>query len=86
MTVTIAADDAHPPTITLTVDDDTDKVFTICVAPEDDTQVALATAVGQQYRYTWHTEKELFQAEDGHDLVGILVRDLMWYCRGMPKF
>jgi len=38
------------------------------------------------YRYQYDQDRKEFIAEDNHELVGMLCRDLLWNCRGMPRF
>jgi hypothetical protein len=38
------------------------------------------------YRYSYDEESNQFIAEDKHELIGMLCRDLLWNCKGMPKF
>jgi hypothetical protein len=38
------------------------------------------------YRYNYDEKEQEFIAEDKHELIGMLCRDLLWSCKGMPKF
>jgi len=63
------------------------EMVVVGIAHDDPVVVTLQSpASNGMYRYKYDEKEELFLAEDRHELVGMLCRDLLWSCKGMPKF
>ena len=60
--------------------------FFLHPAPEDATKLYFTSGGAQSWRYSWNSAEECFKAEDGHDLLGMISREILWFSTGIPKF
>ena len=60
--------------------------FLIHPAPEDETKLYFTSGGAQSWRYSWDEAEGCFKAKDGHDLLGMVSRELLWFTTGLPKF
>ena len=60
--------------------------FFLHPAPEDATKLYFTSGGAQSWRYEWDAAEACFKAEDGHDLLGMISRELLWHTTGLPKF
>ena len=62
-------------------------LLVVGIAEDNASVVTLQSpASNGMYRYTYNEQTHQFIAEDRHELIGMLCRDLLWNCKGMPKF
>ena len=68
------------------VDGSEAPTFFLHPAPEDPTKLYFTSGGAQSWRYEWDLSEGCFKAEDGHDLLGMVSRELLWFTTGLPKF
>ena len=88
--------DFGTPTIEIIPNEDTKSGMTeklegqmvvVGIATDDPIIVTMQSpASNGMYRYNYDETSNQFVAEDKHELIGMLSRDLLWNCKGMPKF
>ena len=62
-------------------------LLVVGIAEDNASVVTLQSpASNGMYRYAYNEQTHQFIAEDQHELIGMLCRDLLWNCKGMPKF
>ena len=73
---------------TISIDPSADgaPTFLLHPAPEDNTKLYFTSGGSQSWRYSWDSSEECFKADDGHDLLGMISREILWFAQGLPKF
>ncbi len=70
------------------VDTKSDSGGVVIIQPDalDPNLISMMSPASSTFRYQWKSDDTFSCVEDGHDLVGLLCRDLLWNCSGIPKF